>query len=343
MVRLRLLTVCLGFLALTASDPAHAQAPAPTGDPKFDLAVKLIAEDMKPFIKTLSRSVTVFHWAARVHEMKLTARGSLPLKDPGAIQHANNWRQSVYRSGEQSEGNFGYGLYGAMDPFISANFAGFWEWGMLSIELAAGTQFLDIRRAVDKLPISPRVTRFLKDGLCPKLDTRQTMSIAGKKFVLVDKNQFATQAPRCHDAWTQAVHSLQLGFLFYDWETGISFRECSGVKLGGAVVILDAPLTDQTVSLFVSEDPESSDQQKMDAYRHVHRLASQPGNNKPDRLHWSRFSDENASNSEIQSWMKEHLLTCESKEEDLPIEDSALRRVLNTAYKRAAKLIGEFR
>jgi hypothetical protein len=262
---------------LTTFGSARAELPAP------DQARQILADSARPFVRTLSRDVHMFHWTNAFNSadpplapMDERLRGYV-----GFIKDLF-WRSDVGYAGN----NVGNGFYVAIDPVISHDF---------------GHVLLQI--------IVPAQIRFLHlDPQAPPADVRDAAAALGCDqgdlrhiFIAADV------VPACRALRDQLIADLQIQAIRYDW-TSTTQLIC-GRDAPWAFVLFDdrAIRYDRIVSFDSRQVPDPSDAHAENRLI-LNAVAKRAGN----RL-WPKLESE--TSADIDAWARDNLYGCGAEDQ----------------------------
>lgn len=191
-----------------------------------------LRDEIAKQVRTLKRTVKVYHYGTRGpinyfndpnqtlvfnqdEAIDLKRNGSydspVELNPPEATEYFRQLSGS-FASAKQIRWNVGPGLYAAMDPIQSQNYAGN-PWFLLEITVPAGTKYLEVR-PVDGVIVSQVFMQKWFSAL-NDLDTGKVTRIEKDRFVIGFRAMLAL--PQLRQLIVDASKTLNVDFITYAW------------------------------------------------------------------------------------------------------------------------------
>lgn len=164
-------------------------------------AEQSLARDFKPYMYVLKKDISLYHW---YDSFKLTDHDYDPIK---LIQ----WYRSAWDNHiPYDKGDFGIGLYAALDPYDSSKYGN----RLAKITVNKGTIYLDVQSldrdsSFDEFPVSNQTNKLLKKEGC-KLSRKRRTAV---------KQEFSKNK-KCHTSLLKVVKALNIQFMLYRWGAG---------------------------------------------------------------------------------------------------------------------------
>ena len=105
--------------------------------------VQRIEQELLPYVRTMSRPVTLWHWTHR-SDTRIPAQGIVDSRDPNFLQYLDRRANSYFRMSPKNASNVGTGLYFAIDPVMTESYGGKKGGVLVQAELAAGARIIVI-------------------------------------------------------------------------------------------------------------------------------------------------------------------------------------------------------
>ena len=105
--------------------------------------VKQIEQELLPYVRTLSRPVTLWHWTHR-SDTHLPLTGFVHSDDRLFSDYLQRRASSYFRYSPRNYSAEGTGLYLALDPISTASYGGVHGGALVQLDLDPGTRFIEI-------------------------------------------------------------------------------------------------------------------------------------------------------------------------------------------------------
>lgn len=286
-----------------------------------DLAVDLLVEDFKPFVKEFTRDVRIYNHRSRTKlhsNFQLAENGPVDLNDPAFVQYVEN-RIAGWRAPGHSEGMLGWGLYAVGDPAGSEKYSNSSSsdgWAVIEILLKSGTRFIDLRWSTyDFLFHASKDTlKTLKKVCKTSLPISSTLTHPnGQKYAHIKKTDLASNQI-CSEIFHEALDTLNVSLIAYDWKNqGIANKKlCTKTRSKTAFVLTQIPQGTE-ISGYVSELEDTPTAEKEMRYQYVDFLTR---SFKGSKAKWDRFKNTNPPSS-FETTVKDEKFGCDQYNEDL--------------------------
>lgn len=134
----------LFFCCMSACKSPHSKLKdaAPVSAASRDEQIKLVANEMNAYVRTLSRDTHIYHWAARSHLSKVPMTGTLPTD--GERNDYLHYLIDDYWLNKENNGGMamGRGVYFSAHPFSTRTY-GTSDWVLIQALLPAGTRYFN--------------------------------------------------------------------------------------------------------------------------------------------------------------------------------------------------------
>jgi hypothetical protein len=303
--------VALGALVLLGSSTAFAAL--------FPSRYILQGIDIYPVAQYLGKEIVTLKTPLYLYNWSKSAR----LAESGAKGLAESWAQAFwgnYSSGSGGGNEYGYGLYGAVDPVTSRYFGGMTnnDWLLTEMRIPTGFRIMDLESSDNRPPTPQNIIAITDRFNCPKsLDLHDFFKGGGSELT-----------PKCRtlvEMIYKNILKLQGVAYYYD---AAGFKDCSPPATKGlrAFVIMDSSwITAKSVryyspktkdylegrlriqSLFLKLESESSDTSKPPAGPVI--TAQEATMLVQNKLLWPDLEGMQKT-PHIGAWIKENLYMC---------------------------------
>ena len=308
----RSLCALLGAALLAPPALLAAPPPAPAAADR-QVEPPSVADAVRPYVKTLTRPVYVWHYAMR-GRLGVTPAGYIP-PDAAELESYLDGRFGRYwdLSLTPHEDATVSGLYVAADPVASRAWGGVGNgWAMVQLVLPRGFRFVDVR--------PPRVGG-QPAGFAPDVVARLTA--AGCDAASPAELLTMLESIACRHAAVRTMVDLDVDGILYDWLSR-QLAGCPDRPQGAFLLVREEAVDLLQARLFVHEtappagpDEAAADRRRVQA---LFVVAQQAGATRP--AIWPDLPAEPAP-EELRSWMAEHLFGCGGHAEDALPEAAA--------------------
>jgi hypothetical protein len=270
---------------------AHAVGnPASFSDP--------LAEFAKPYARSLSREINVYHWTELHHVVHAPDKSPLLAIDQRARDYAYFVKQTFWNADYRPAGDIdlGAGFYVAIDPVVTRSFGGEGDkWALIQTVIPAGARFL----AIEKEGVFPTALKLAaQQANCPIASLKELFAKA--------------HVGDCRAARDKLIAQLDLTSVRYRYKAQ-AFTACATRPPFAFVIFDDRALRLDRMVSFTSDLPEHDDPQSENR-----RLIEALWETGPKKPLWPKLKGAKPA-SGLGPWMRDNLLGCGTFAEDAAV------------------------